>query len=89
VRVAPDQWKRHVELLHELGGHQAEKIGAGRLPDARSEGERVLGAARSANHRRRLQDPNPEACPRQHHRGDQTIVASADDQDVYLRHDLS
>ncbi len=65
----------------ELGRHQPEQVGTGRLAELRDLAERLFGAGGSAEHVR-LHDQDIEAGPSQQHCRDKAVVAGADHHDV-------
>jgi hypothetical protein len=84
MRVAAQHRDVDVERAQQLGRHQTEQVGPGRLAETGHLRERPLGAGRPAQHARGLEHDDVEPGPGQKDRGDETVVTGADDHDVGL-----
>src|SRR5690606_655061 len=86
VRIASQQWEVKVERGQQLRRHQPQQISAGGGAKAGSPGERGLGSARAAHHVGTLQDMDGQAGLSEHSGGDQSVMTSADHDDVIATH---
>ena len=82
VRVAPHGGDLDAELRHELRRHQAEQVRAGGGRELRREREGPLGLAGAADGRLLFDHGHREARASQEDRGDEAVVACAEDEDV-------